>query len=547
IEYLNRNIISNEEFIMWDKDPLGKRPDGYWRRFPILETNKRNKNIFTVGLIGSIIAEDRDILMANEINIDIERKITDLKESIKNINIVFVMDGTKSMHPYFPAVRDAIQRSMDELELKNQSIPKNYKFGVIVYRDYTEGDRVLEKIELQEDIENVEKLLMRVEAGDINNTTHPEAMFHGLIMALRTLRWDPKQTNILILVGDAGNHRDERKEDTKQNVIKYLTEKTCHFITIQVNRQAHIAYTDFIEQNKQIAENTVKLLHERLLNEYSQIKGISFKSIETETLDPSAFGYIGGPFINEVYGRSTIDEPLPPNQLTGQIISYIEKTNLESEELIKVLEGYIHGGNFIKPDTLRNNESPYRVDRLGMAILLKLKQIGLSDEQIDYLQRRRIQLFDRAHATMYVKEMNYPLFKKVLLLSGPELNDIIAYLNQFIVTTDPREDLQNAWRAILRNYAGNLSMEQLEKTPLDDLYEMVVGLPMKSVLLGEIRPIDIPNPKVFPDNLLRKYFEYIQEKIPELKKIANMAANTYPYAFLSNGVYYYWIDEDLLP
>ena len=122
-----------------DKNPNTRfRLDPYQTRFPILDNDSKNDNVFKCTTFGgggrSLNGEDAE-MTANDL-----RAVQEYTNKLQNINLIFVIDGTKSMKPYFASVKDAIKKSLDYFDTHKYNI----RVGVVIYRDYADGEALTE-------------------------------------------------------------------------------------------------------------------------------------------------------------------------------------------------------------------------------------------------------------------------------------------------------------------------------------------------------------------------------------------------------------------
>ena len=126
-----------------DLKKLGRYP-GEWRRFPLYENRSTIPGIYGAGAMGKLVSDKSSMSTLSKAEVD--RKISKHSQERRMLNIVFVVDGTSSMGPYFKAVSNSIRRTMSNLtnSMGSYKTLNNIKFGAVVYRDYAEGDRKTE-------------------------------------------------------------------------------------------------------------------------------------------------------------------------------------------------------------------------------------------------------------------------------------------------------------------------------------------------------------------------------------------------------------------
>lgn len=124
----------------FDKNPNTQyRLDPYQLRFPILDNDSGNDNIYKCTFFegGGFLNGNENKERAEDIRI-----IEGYRKKLQNINIIFVIDGTRSMQPYFSSVKNAIKKSLDYFD--NSAV----KVAVVIFRDYADGDALIECLPL---------------------------------------------------------------------------------------------------------------------------------------------------------------------------------------------------------------------------------------------------------------------------------------------------------------------------------------------------------------------------------------------------------------
>jgi hypothetical protein len=128
------------------------------------------------------------------------------------MQILFVIDATKSMQPYFTSVQQAIREYKSSLPSSEHT---KYHFAAAVYRDYADGEHAAELIANFDDEHALNRLSSVVAASNRADHDLPEAVFQGIATAIKSVRWNPESTQLVIVIGDHGNH------PTEDQVAKY--------------------------------------------------------------------------------------------------------------------------------------------------------------------------------------------------------------------------------------------------------------------------------------------------------------------------------------
>lgn len=194
----------------------------------------------------------------SDINEQLKEEIARIKEQQNNINIVFVLDGTKSMDPYYEPCVAAIEEASRSIRAKSSA--SNIKFGVVIYRDLGHPSDALELLPLSRNIDAVKNFLRGVQCKSIGDKDIPESMFYGLYDGVDQLNLPNNQSNLLIHIGDAGNpvENDPTKQPingkyrSEKDVANLISDLEMNVVSFQVNRSNHPSYFHFGQQMKTI-------------------------------------------------------------------------------------------------------------------------------------------------------------------------------------------------------------------------------------------------------------------------------------------------------
>jgi hypothetical protein len=134
------------------------------------------------------------------------------------LDIVFVIDTTSSMTPYIEAAKEVIRKIAAAVNA-NQNVKGRVRLGLVGYRD--KGDEYTSKIlctlESGTNLAAFESALGRTKAeggGD-----NPEQVFAGIRTAITEMNWNDVANRHIILIGDAPNHDDEKSLVSAETVL----------------------------------------------------------------------------------------------------------------------------------------------------------------------------------------------------------------------------------------------------------------------------------------------------------------------------------------
>ncbi len=127
--------------------------------------------------------------------------------------IVFVIDTTISMKPYFERSRTAVRKIYDAIE--SAGLSDRVAFGLVAFRNSTKKtpgieyvSKVLSDLRDGRQRDAFERALADTEEAKISTHSFNEDGFAGLKTALEELNWGPYQSRLIFLISDAGAIRN---------------------------------------------------------------------------------------------------------------------------------------------------------------------------------------------------------------------------------------------------------------------------------------------------------------------------------------------------
>ncbi|MBO7330760.1 MAG: hypothetical protein J6U52_03105, partial [Alistipes sp.] len=239
------------------------RMPGNSLRYPILDDGSNTiYNMSTFSSNGDAVGGKKKKKTPEEIADSIKKARL---EKMQHINLAIVIDGTSSMEPYYPAVKDAIKDGL-------QFFKDGYKIkvGVVIYRDYDDGEDGLCEIMPLTSINNIERFNEFLDKGgdygiksSSRDKTNEEALFYGINMALDTLRFNDGESNMMLVVGDCGNVENDRNP-SESEIIAKMSKLNIHPMSFQVQNQNQPAWNSFNNQMN-------RMFRQSLTQNYKQI------------------------------------------------------------------------------------------------------------------------------------------------------------------------------------------------------------------------------------------------------------------------------------
>ena len=211
-------------------------------RKPVLEAIDDNTSLVVSIAKSDQGMDDDEIIVWRDI-------LEELDKKSQTTNIIFAVDATSSMKPYLPSVAKSISKIIKE----NKKLQQNsLKFGFIVYRDYADGQDAFDYIPLtdEKNFKSIQKQIFETKCFSSDKDA-PEAQYHGLIKGLDFMDLKNTESNVLVLIGDCGNHPitsdSYNAEHNFDKVVELLRKYAVNLISYQVDFKDSDEYYQFNE------------------------------------------------------------------------------------------------------------------------------------------------------------------------------------------------------------------------------------------------------------------------------------------------------------
>ena len=178
---------------------------------------RRGVGCASVAFVGAIAVGDQGLIRAPEVVTRKQRDLGTMKglaeNAMKNLNILFVIDATRSMQGFIDGIQQLATQLRRAMQDEKLVAGATVRFGVVVYRDnYALNDERQGRIQvkpLSEDLGSVARWMQNVEATNYDEDDRPEALSCGLVEAGRLFAeaGASGQQNVLVVVGDQPSAR----------------------------------------------------------------------------------------------------------------------------------------------------------------------------------------------------------------------------------------------------------------------------------------------------------------------------------------------------
>lgn len=496
-------------------------------RFPILATrvNERGDTLYKCSTFGTATG-GRNLISQMENKTDYTGVTDETLRNMSNIDIAIVIDGTKSMGPYFQAVKQGIR----DAEKYFESDKFNIRVGLVIYRDYTDGEQYAVEVYPFVDSKS-RKLAELLDNGgsgygfksSSRDKTMEEALYLGIDTALEQLNFNPKHSNLMFVIGDCGNHRDDRKFH-RDDLVSKIVDKEVNLMGFQVNLGQAEAFDSF---NSQI----LYLMNRSLLSKYQSLAESSTVQWK-ETIDGYELqnNHKSNLYTGKHYGPKQKGQVMEADRLTalmGDAIEYFKSSINTQREVI----GSVGFGGNAFVEGVKINENFAR------------KRMG--DEAYEQAKNGHNLLAFQGYT---MKKINgKDAYKPVLFISSQELESLLKQLqgvNAAAAEQNDREPYINAMKALVLSLSPGLTEEQIQNTEIGEVMKMVMGLNEAPDALKRYTLADIGNTrKVKPD----EYRSLVNKFARRYENLSRISRTDYKYTYKANNMKYYWLPIEYLP
>lgn len=515
----------------------GVLPPANLMRMPILDnldSENKLKQVATVGRIGELTpngrSETETSRLQDELNVLLDKQ--------RSINVVFAIDATKSMTDYYASIALSINEIITDR--KNLGLDEvnslSLRFGVIVYRDYPDGQKAVEVLPMTSNISSVQNWLNNVQC-ESQDTDLPEALYNGLITGVPKVGLNKNQSNVLVLIGDAGNHYPDPKAASIEKLYKVINEYDLSLIGFQVINGKADAYSDF---NSDVRSLLRKISKESI----SGKTGYTGDLVAADKPNTYKLSYqLKGSDISNVnrFGRFTyayINDPMKTTVLKENIHDavsvYMSAVNKRIIDVRSVLEDGFQSSTDVVTESYNEAIKEYICSL--MAEQGKMSKIECEDwlgsiGEFSFVGYTNLELVNKK-----------PAFETVVFLSKTEFDQLINTLVQFNIPSSANEKrlkLQLALIEQAKKMLGDDDNTIIQEKTLNEIWDIVLNIPFdperKYHALGQTKLKDLSSNKVKAkdiDNFINEFSQKINSFRPD---------NYRNRSFTLGGQRYYWV------
>lgn len=493
-------------------------------RYPLLENlNGQGEDYFKTTAFTSMGGQTVSVGNLTEAQDKLQRTTDDLRV----VNIIVVIDGTKGMEKYFPAAMEAIRRADDYFGKEN----RNVRAGVVIYRDYADGEYVTECLSLRsaKDI-SISDFLKKGGRYGIKNSssdkTDTEALFKGLEVALdaHKMGYKPDNSNLMFVIGDCGNDPSDTKCPSQEALIDKLVENHIQLLSFQVRNIQSRAYNLFRKQ-------TTDLVVENMKRQYAKLgKGIKLKykeiadgyDAEFDVKKESTF-FLGG--IRNAQPNKEMD--------VSRLYALVMSTSQKFNETVSVGEdALVSVENNDEAISAINKE--YVIKRIGQNAwdaLMKQKYLMAFE---GYVPRKSGNNLEYWQPVIYISQPEY-------LMLMEQLKPVMEAANKH---SDERKPYVDAMKALVRSMLPDISKADMDKMDNTEIMDKIMGLNVRTNALASYTLIDIQNEQKVSK---QQFDELISQFKDKYEKLEFIGQGTYAFSTKRNNIRWFWIPAYDLP
>ena len=527
---------SNVDAAGKDKGKYRYRMPANMLRFPILDGgNSTLYHCSSFGATGSAAGTSINRFISGE---DTKiRKSKEAVEKLSRINIGIVIDGTKSMEPYFPAVRDAILEGV-KFFTKNEKV----RFGVVIYRDYTDGDGLLETFQMTTpNNPNLEKFLMSGGTYGVKSSkqdrTAAEALYYGIDSALDFFKFNPDESNIMLVVGDCGNDRADTKISSEA-IVKKLVDKNVHFMGFQVRAESDDAYTLFTEQLLDIMKNSVQKKYDKMWAHMSEADKKGAKKLTVKPVLEEDGYTISNNYQNELfigaYRNPDRKKAMDPAKLTSLMEKAIGACSQTVDYQRGLLVNSAAGG-----DVWGTAEAV-----TGQMLFDKEFVRSRLGDQVEDTDGKLLTFTGWTEKKTDDRE----LWKPVIFISSDEFTVLMTRLEPVndaaVAKADNREPYINALKALIQSLVPDITDDEMNRKGYKEVMDLIAGLNESSQALKGRTIAEIASPHAVKQ---QEYMSMVNDFKRKFSALRRIQSSKYTYVRDFNGTKYYWIPIEDLP
>lgn len=418
----------------------------------------------------------------------------ELGADLNNVNIVYVMDGSRAYEQYYPLITDNFK------QLRTALSEYTTRVGAEFYRDIRNEDFCTENINLLDTRNRDFEAFISAGGtyGYRENFSDP-ALLKGIADALEKASFQPSETNVLIVIGGKGDASNSGAPLPRKLADQLdATNVSLYCIQLQ-NNPSSSQYELF---NYQMQDMLYSKLNDRVRKTGSELDAV------TQTVRQPGSGY---GVVSYSLSGSSVDYP---------------------ENHIFPTEGMLDEDVFVEHlNKIYSN--------IGQDIKRKKMELSAGESGLS-------QVFSRV-AVSSMDRANRQFFKEVAAFEADELNELMAAFAPFyemsLTSSLAPASLHMELLKLLERIPENVEIKPDDRGCYEIL-RIYEGVSVPRSYFKGWKMKDIREGKVFTTDHCRMFLDDFAAKY---RKLLEIVRNPYPNTTRISGKLYYWIPVDYLP
>jgi len=465
------------------------------------------------------------------------------------LDVVFVIDGTKSMMRYLRDAGIAAETVMEKIV----GIKRDYglgdldlRFGVVVYRDYKDGDDVYDSARLTQNVATIRSWLNGMtaknnEVFDENpEAFFPEAMFQGLVRAASDeIGWHEGSTKVIIQIGDAGNHSRGCDSYDEMHIAGLLGRKDISFASF------HVIHPEYPNEHM---KNASDLYFEQLSKILNSVRLMFNKKVEFMDLpqeDKQKLVDLNNRAFKQGEGRWYIKEIRDTGESRQAITQVVANDSIKQIMFILNNLGLFRLGD---PRPVKYSDTaPLWVPQMAVSVKERIEK-KFGREFIEKLRQEKGMFYTEA----YVKRVDPrarpgdPLqFDQMVIFERNSFEDLLAslrILERYGWPPDNRK-IGAVWEKMIMQLAGEEERQHYDNKSLIDVYKMVLGISFQDDHFLLQLPLKKIKEGAFNSEQVAVLMNYLKTKYNHLNQVQRSDARWFK-VFTRE---YIWLNSHELP
>ena len=412
------------------------------------------------------------------------------------------------------------------------------KVGVVIYRDYTDGQYVTEHLSMRNPTDpSVANFLKSGGVYGVKSSasdrTLAEALFKGLEVALdtKTMGYSPKNSNLLFVIGDCGNDLNDHKCISQEEIIKRCIANNVQVSAFQVRNENEQSFLLFRKQMMTIVRENTK-------SQYAALKN-NIKAGFKELADGYDF-HTDLPKSKNFYIGSTRNASLGKAMDVGKLYDLVKNSYLQFNDAIQAQMGVIYNAEEIIGET---GEGGSVTDN---SIDVELLKKTFTPAQIAEIKKNNSLMAFQGYTDKKDPNKNLDYWQPIIYISSDEFQQLMEKLQPVMAATGTgnRKPYVDAMKELTRSMIPDITPAEMDNKDVKEIMALVAGLNVKTGSLGGRSLIQIQSEDVVKQDEFDGMIAEFQQKYNKLKKIRE---NKYAFSVVRNKTTWYWIPVEDLP